>query len=194
MSFSSRSVPAVLLTILSLTATLFAQSSTQQTTKTPRGSISGRVTTKDKGFAGVVMGLRKSDGMSMGVFEPFLKATTDHDGYYRFNNVAPGNYEVTPSAPAYVMASAGTGNIGPIGLKSKGVVVGEDENVDGINFSLVKGGVITGRVTDADGDQSFSRPSTSFVRTRLTSSHNSLRFLLWAMLKPTIAEFIGCLG
>ena len=152
MSFSSRHVPVVLLTILSLTATLFAQSSTRQTPKTPRGSISGRVTIKDKGVPAVVMGLRKLDGMSMGVFEPFLKATTDPDGYYRFNNVAAGNYEVAPSAPAYVLATAN--NVVPAGssnAKSKGVLVGQDENVDGINFSLVKGGVITGRVTDADG-------------------------------------------
>ena len=31
------------------------------------------------------------------------------------------------------------------------MVVGEDENVEDINFSLVRGGVITGKVTDADG-------------------------------------------
>jgi protocatechuate 3,4-dioxygenase beta subunit len=98
------------------------------------------------------MGLRKIDGMSMGVFEPFLKATTDHDGYYRFNNVAAGNYEIAPSAPAYVLASTNNNAMpGARMAKSKGVLVGDDENVDNINFSLVKGGVITGRVTDADG-------------------------------------------
>jgi len=31
------------------------------------------------------------------------------------------------------------------------VVVGEDENVENINFALARGGVITGKVTDADG-------------------------------------------
>src|SRR5687767_3767065 len=156
MSFSGRYVPAVLLTFLSFplsfSATLFAQSTPRQTTKAPRGSISGRVTIKDKGAPGVVMGLRRTDTASLGVFEPFSKATTDHDGYYRFNNVAAANYEVAPSAPAYVLATA-SGNAGPgsIMAKGKSVLVGEDENVDSINFSLVKGGVITGRVTDADG-------------------------------------------
>jgi protocatechuate 3,4-dioxygenase beta subunit len=152
MSFSGRYVPAVLLTFLSFSLTLFAQSTPRQTTKAPSGSISGRVTIKDKGAPGVVMGLRRTDTMSMGVFAPFSKATTDHDGYYRFNNVAAGNYEVAPSAPAYVLATT-SGNAGPgsIMAKGKSVLVAEDENVDSINFSLVKGGVITGRVTDADG-------------------------------------------
>ena len=142
MSFSARCVPPVLCTILSLAVTLWAQSTTSQTTKTPRGSISGRVTIKDKGAVGVAIGLRRSDNSNP--FEPFTKTTTDHDGFYHIDNLPPGAYQVTPSAPAFVTA----GNNNP---NSKTVVVAEDENVDDINFSLVRGGVITGKVTDADG-------------------------------------------
>src|SRR6185503_522579 len=36
-------------------------------------------------------------------------------------------------------------------VRSKLVLVGEDDNVEGINFAMVRGGVITGRITDADG-------------------------------------------
>jgi hypothetical protein len=141
MSFSARHVPAVLFAILSLTLNLCAQTTTRQTTKTPRGSISGRVTIKDKGVAGVAIGLRK-DGMDP--FEAYTKTVTDHDGFYRINNLHPGAYELSPSAPAFVIE----GNNNPRG---KSVIVAEDENVDDINFSLVRGGVITGKVTDADG-------------------------------------------
>jgi protocatechuate 3,4-dioxygenase beta subunit len=38
-----------------------------------------------------------------------------------------------------------------IDRRDKTVLVGEDENVENINFALARGGVITGKVTDADG-------------------------------------------
>jgi protocatechuate 3,4-dioxygenase beta subunit len=140
MSFSACYLPAVLLTILSLPTLLWAQAAPKQTKA--RGSISGRVTIKAKGAEGVVVVLRKSEQMNP--FETMRKATTDQDGFYRIADVASGNYEVQPSAPALV----------PTDLKEqrgKPVLVGEDENVEDINFALVRGGVITGKVTDADG-------------------------------------------
>ena len=140
MSFSARHLVAIILVFSGLSISLFAQSTPKQTSKTQRGSVSGRVTIKEKGAAGVAVGMRRSEGATP--FEPFLKATTDQDGFYRISNVVPGSYEVMPSAPAFVTTS---------GNKSKTVLVGEGENVEDINFALVRGGVITGRVTDADG-------------------------------------------
>lgn len=142
MSFSVRYTPAVLLTLFSLAATLSAQSTNTQPGKATRGSVSGRITIKDKGVAGVAVGLRKSE---MNPFEQHLRATTDQDGVYRITNVPPGSYEIGPSAPAFILAND-TNN-----QRGKTVVVGEDENVEGVNFSLIRGGVITGKVTDADG-------------------------------------------
>ena len=142
MSFSVRFLPAVLLTLLSLTGSLCAQSTTKQPAKVPRGSVSGRVTIKDKGVPGVAVGLRKGEGI-VTPLDPYLRATTDQDGFYRIANVAPGSYSISPSAPAFVGV--------PKDPKMKTVLLGEDENIEGINFALVRGGVITGRVTDADG-------------------------------------------
>ena len=142
MCFSARYLPAVFLTLLSLTGSLCAQSTTKQPAKVPRGSVSGRVTIKDKGVPGVVVGLRKGEGI-VTPLEPYLRATTDQDGFYRIANVAPGNYSISPSAPAFVGVLKDP--------KFKNVLLGEDENIEGINFALVRGGVITGRVTDADG-------------------------------------------
>ncbi|HEX7331259.1 MAG TPA: carboxypeptidase regulatory-like domain-containing protein [Pyrinomonadaceae bacterium] len=143
MSFSARYLPAVLLTLLSLTASLRAQTTTKQPAKVPRGSVSGRVTIKENGVAGVAIGLRKGADVMAISRDPFVRATTDQDGFYRFTNLGPGNYSITPSVPAYVMAKKDP--------QSKTVLIGEDENVENINFALVRGGVITGRVTDADG-------------------------------------------
>jgi hypothetical protein len=144
MSFSARCLPAVLISLFSLTVNLSAQAPAKQTNKTPRGTVSGRVTIKDKGAAGVTVGMRKSDGVVPSFSEPFLKATTDQDGVYRITKLSAGSYEIVPSAPAFVIADNSNS-------KSKRVIVGEDENVEDINFSLVRGGVITGKVTDADG-------------------------------------------
>lgn len=142
MSFSAHYLFAVLLTILSLPTSLWAQSAPKETTKSARGSISGRVTIKGKGVFGVAVALRKFEqGNST---ERIPRAITDQDGFYRLTNVAPGTYEVSPSAPAFVPSDLGF-------QRGKNVLVGEDENVENINFTLVRGGVITGKVTDADG-------------------------------------------
>ena len=138
MSFSTRYMFAVLLVILGLPIAVVAQSTTRQTTKTPAGSVSGRVTIKDKGAPGVAVGLRKSEPVSFD--RAFSKAVTDQDGFYRITNVPPGSYQIVASAPAFVTD-----------LRGKTVIVGEDENVENINFSLIRGGVITGKVTDAEG-------------------------------------------
>ena len=103
------------------------------------GSISGKVTLKGKGMAGVAVGLRRP--RMMNPFDTPMRVITDQDGNYKISNVVAGSYQVTPSAPAYVTDPNSHARI---------VVVGEGENVESINFSFVRGGVITGRVTDAE--------------------------------------------
>lgn len=133
---SARSAVPVLITVLCFATTLLAQTPA----KTPRGSISGRITIKDKPAAGVMVGLRRYEGLNP--FESLPKAFTDQDGVYHITNVTAGSYHVITATPAYVSTQSDY-NVQP-------VVVNEDENVDGVNFSLVRGGVITGKVTDAD--------------------------------------------
>ena len=143
MSFTARHLPAVLFAILILAASLCAQSTTTQPAQVPRGSISGRITIKDKGVPGVAISLRKGgDGFSP--FEGFQTTATDQDGFYRISHVAAGSYAITVCAPAFVVPAPYGGG------KQKNVLVAEDDNVEGVNFELVRGGVITGRVTDAD--------------------------------------------
>lgn len=119
---------------------LLADSQTTTQKQTP-GTISGTVTIKGKRAAGVTVGLRRSEMTNR--FEAMARATTDQDGRYRLTNVGMGSYDVIASLPAYVLADPTSG--------ARRVVIGEGENVEDINFDLVRGGVITGKITDADG-------------------------------------------
>ena len=111
----------------------------QSVDKTATSTISGKVTVGGKGLQGVVVGLVIAE--QYGSFRPTrFRATTDEDGNYRITNVPPGNYAVVPASPAYV-ASEGR----------KSLIVGKNETVENVDIALEQGGVITGKVTDADG-------------------------------------------
>ncbi|HET8781025.1 MAG TPA: carboxypeptidase-like regulatory domain-containing protein [Pyrinomonadaceae bacterium] len=144
MSSSHRFCALLLFAVLCIPVSLQAQAPAKPPVKTPRGTISGRVTIKDKPAAGVTVGLRQPPGFGIPMTEKFYRGITDSEGVYRITNVPAGTYEIFPSAPAYVSIEANT-------PRGKNVIVGEDENVEDINFSLVRGGVITGKITDADG-------------------------------------------
>src|SRR5689334_953218 len=126
-------VPAFVI-ILCFAASLFAQAPISQPPKqpvktTPTGSVSGRVMIKDKPAVGVTVGLRRAEGMNP--WEQGFRAKTDADGSYRITNVPAGAYVVVAATPAYVMSNS------DYNLQS--VTVNEDENVEGVNFSLVRG-------------------------------------------------------
>src|SRR6266567_3592048 len=118
-----------------------AYSQTKPAKKSAGGTISGKVTIKGKATPGIVVGLRVSQPTSP--YEPSLRATTDQEGRYRLTDVPAGTYQITPAAPAFVGAD--------INSRSQTVVILEGESVEGIDFALVRGGVITGKVTDAEG-------------------------------------------
>jgi protocatechuate 3,4-dioxygenase beta subunit len=108
----------------------------------PTGSISGKITYKDKGLSGIGVGLRQTNQSNP--FETMQHTTTDQEGNYKISNLDPGAYEVRTTLGAYVVSDNNTGAGRP-------VIVMEGENIEDINFSMVKGGVITGRITDSDG-------------------------------------------
>src|ERR1700730_10741168 len=127
--------------VLCGTASSSAQSPTTPK-KSPGGIVTGKVTIKGKAAPGIVVGLRVSQAMTP--FETTFKATTDQDGKYRIVDVLAGSYEVAPVAPAFVVSGAANS-------RNQTVVLAEGESVDGIDFAILRGGVITGKVTDADG-------------------------------------------
>lgn len=121
-----------------------ALSQAAQTTST--GTITGRVMVGDKPAQGVAVLLLPSNTYGANR-KPAARAATDADGQFRLLNVPAGRYEVVPVARAFVVQG------GRVGFRSQGksINLNEGETIDKIDFTLVRGGVITGRVMDADG-------------------------------------------
>jgi protocatechuate 3,4-dioxygenase beta subunit len=126
-------------------AAMLSTASGQTAQKQATGIITGRVTVSGKSVAGVgVMLLPSERAMNR---SPIARAATDYEGRYRLTNVPAGRYSVMAVAPALV-GQLSEDTYGEVG---KMVTIAEGETVEKIDFALVKGGVITGRVTNGDG-------------------------------------------
>src|SRR6185295_19280690 len=97
---------------LSLTLVMFVSLSVfsvqaQSTTKSNKtnGVISGRVTVRGKGLAGVTVTLR-AGGFGAAQTQTAPSATTDADGKYRITDIPIGSYQVIPLAPVYTVPNA----------------------------------------------------------------------------------------
>ncbi len=133
---SSRQMIFPILLLLSVIVSANAQPAAE---KASTSTISGRVIIGEKGVSGVVVGLAIATPSSTTHVTRF-RGVTDEDGHYRIKNLPADTYQVLVSAPAYVQSDG-----------RKTVAVGKHEVLENVDITLVRGGVITGRVTDADG-------------------------------------------
>src|SRR5262249_6326543 len=123
--------------------------------------ISGRVTIDGEPAQGAEVMLRRGDDrrIQLGVgIPPILTATTDAEGRYKFSDVAAGGYIVSVHAPAYALqverrrrSDAG-----------KGLNVSENDNLENVDLTMTRGGVVTGKVTDEDGRPVIAESVTVF--------------------------------
>ncbi len=123
--------------LLSCSSFLTVNSQTPEK-KTQTSTVRGTVTIKGKAAPDLAIVVRSTRNRS----EAQYVAKTDLEGKYEITGITAGTYEVRPDSPVYVV-TAPTGN--------STLIIGEGETVEGINFSLIKGGVITGRITSSDG-------------------------------------------
>jgi hypothetical protein len=143
----------LLLALLVLTINVQAQVSSAA--KPSTGVISGRVTTGGEPVPGVAIILQLFDFHP--VKSPLPRAITNELGNYRLAGVPEGRYVVMPISPAFVVASGpdsdkpGTGMSSGLGLMGFVVTVASGGAVEGIDFALEAGGVITGQVTNDSG-------------------------------------------
>ena len=136
-SSTRQAIVCILLIVVSVNYTR-SQSGAE---KGPVATISGKVTIKGKGASGVAVGLL--------LVEKWDRRATRHrvithdEGNYRITNVPPGNYRVTVAAPGFVPSTES--------YSEKTFLISKSETVENVDFALVRGGVITGKVTDSDG-------------------------------------------
>ncbi|MEO8435694.1 MAG: carboxypeptidase-like regulatory domain-containing protein, partial [Pyrinomonadaceae bacterium] len=77
-------------------------------------------------------------------FDSPFKATTDPEGKYRITGVPEGAFLIAPAAPAFVISDVSNSG-------GQTLIINKGDNVEGIDFDLIRGGVITGKITDANG-------------------------------------------
>ncbi|HYW71337.1 MAG TPA: carboxypeptidase regulatory-like domain-containing protein [Pyrinomonadaceae bacterium] len=121
---------------------VFCQAQTPEAKPRATVSVSGRVTVDDKPAPGIIVAVNTL------VYPQSIVAQTvsDADGKYRLSSLVPGQFGISAVAPTFVVPALP--NADPTGRMLN---LSADENVEGVDFKLVRGGVITGRVTDADG-------------------------------------------
>jgi hypothetical protein len=115
-------------------------------------SVSGRVRDGERGAAGINVVLLSSDPATR--FRQVARVKTDADGRYLMSNVAPGRYQIMPVAPVHVVQGM-TVEVWPPG---RALTLLAGEAVADVDFSVERGGVITGRVTDGEGNPVIAEP------------------------------------
>ena len=126
-------------------SSVFSARVQSQTTEKRAGSITGRIVVGGNPAPGVAVMLLGLDSNSSRR-TPVANTKTDKDGRYQFKGVAPGSYDIFLSAPELVLPKQGR-----YGQPGKTVAVEDGEAVEEVDFIVVQGGVVTGRVTHADG-------------------------------------------
>lgn len=135
----SRLTLVCILMVLGVAVCAHAQSTSS---KESTASISGKVTFHGEGVKGVILTLRSMEPTSFRKLTSY-RGVTDAKGEYRIANVPSGNYTVSPTASAYVFAGDSNGE--------RSLIINGSETVEDFDFSLIRGGVITGKVVDPDG-------------------------------------------
>lgn len=126
----------------------FAAVSLAQTppAKIGTGSISGKVVMDGKPAVDALVILSKNEQVLPHQTTLPPRTTTDSNGQYRFGSLPAGKYFVNVAAAGYVNPRR------PYDWEeSSSITLADGETIESVNFTLVKGGVIAGRVSDEEG-------------------------------------------
>jgi hypothetical protein len=144
------SIPSISLLI---TFSQSADAQTPQRDNRPRtASISGRVTIGGEPAVNAVVTVAETDlkpdaGSSEAPIPRQLRTRTDGDGRYLVSGLAEGRYIVSAMLKAFVDPGKPFDNRG----LNRTVTLDEGEGREKIDFTLIRGGVMTGKVMDDEG-------------------------------------------
>src|SRR5215831_18017417 len=169
--------------VIGLTISVFAQAPAQTPAPEGTATISGQVTLNGHPYPNAQVLLtpqpKDSDNIIQRITgaESAQKTSTDADGHYSFTSLPAGPYEVQVFAPALV----GTGH-------DEAILAADGETVDGIDFAMTPGGVVTGSVLQANGRPAINKQLQIELadqkQTPLESSSAAVR----AMMKQILAH------
>ena len=142
---STRQAIACVLALFSVALVAYAQSSPSNS---QGATVSGRVTVKGKGEPGIAVILQRSNTSTREYSGP--RAVTDEQGNYRIVNVPPGNYQISPAARVLTSQDSSDSN--------RFLFINKNETIENVNFALVPGGVITGKILDSEGRPVIDQP------------------------------------
>lgn len=113
--------------------------------RTGTGAVSGRVMDAQSGepLANVMVSLTalKVQGGSL--------ATTDIEGYYRFDKLAEHDYRIGTMDPLYLRACHGATDVDQ--MQCGAVTVSRDQHRTGVDLRVTRSAIIRGRVVDENG-------------------------------------------
>jgi hypothetical protein len=121
------------------------------------GAITGKVLNENgQPLPGALVQVRAVSGTGPGQL-----TNTNREGEFRADGLDRGSYVVTPWLPAYVLQP-----VDPSSTQSPTYHIG-----DSVTFTLIKGGVVTGTVTNANGEPVVAVP----VRVQMSRDANGRR-------------------
>jgi 5-hydroxyisourate hydrolase-like protein (transthyretin family) len=140
---------SILIAAIVIVAASGANCQSASPTQKATGSISGHIIVDGKAAAGIVVAAFSAEGIRR---VPTAQVKTDSEGSFKLGGLTAGTYQVAiltgnltsvePNAESPFSSSS-------VGA-SKDVLLSAGEDVSGIDLRFARGGVITGRVTDAD--------------------------------------------
>jgi hypothetical protein len=130
---SNRQAIACILLIFGTAFCTYSQTAPEKT-----ATVTGKVTFNGKGIPGITVVASNPNHSNKR-----YKGTSDQLGNYRITNIPPGSYNVNTLAQSFVMDDE---------RASRSLLLAEAETVEDVNFTVMRGGVITGKITDSDNE------------------------------------------